>query len=275
MKCFDPYLKADALQDSDLANLAYFGVEQVILISHAPRTFSRESELISYWEELIDREVTRFARHGIDAHVSLGVHPAAFPTRTAPGLLRNLGSLANHERVVALGELTVTEDVSRQWSLLEKQAAMAAEAKLPLLVRVTGDLKINTTYKIASKLTRQNFPADRACFCIDDLSLAESMLADGFRVMLSVGPLDLDARETGAGVRTLIAALGEEGVAERLILTSGARDGASDVLALARAVQSLERAGFSSDQIDGWAFENAARCFLGASVVFKEKGGTR
>lgn len=264
VKCFDPYLKADALQDSDLANLAYFGVAQVILVSHAPRTFAREGDLIAYWEDLLEREVARFERHNITARVALGVHPGAFPRRTAPGLLRRLSVLMEDERVVALGEITVTEDAREQWSLLEKQATLTLESNFPILIRVTGDLKINTTYKIANKLIRSGISLSRACFCLEDLSLAETMLADGFSVLLSVGPLDLDPRETGTHVATLRDALGEDGVGERLMLTSGARDGASDVLAMARAVQSLERAGFTAAQIARWSYENAMRCFLGA-----------
>ena len=259
MKCFDPYLKADALQGPDLDNLAYFGVERVVLISHAPRSFANERDLTTYWEELLEREVPRFARHGITAHVALGVHPLASPRRTAPGLLRKLGALVSDERVVGIGELTIADDLPAQWSLLERQIALVED--LPLMFRVTGELKINTTYKIANLLTTKNIAPARACFCLDDISLAETMLEDGFSVMLSVGPLDLGAREVGEHVLSLIDVLGEAVVREQLMFTSAARDGAGDVLALARAVQSLERAGLASALIARLVYENAAARF--------------
>ena len=92
MKCFDPYLKADALQDSDLANLAYFGVAQVILVSHAPRTFAREGDLIAYWEDLLEREVARFERHNITARVALGGLAAAHHARRGHRRLQSVAA---------------------------------------------------------------------------------------------------------------------------------------------------------------------------------------
>lgn len=263
MRIFDAHIRSDTRSDDDLKNLAYFDTESVVTTAHARRQFERAEDLLAYFEELRTEEFERIESCGIDPHVAVGVLPDARPRRSHPEVWTEMPEVLERDRVSAVGEIGVWKDTDDQWELFERQVRMAKEAGLPIIATPPRELKVNMTYKMMLRIEEVGFPPDRAVMNHLDAKMVETVVRDGFVAGVALGVRDLDPRRAAEVVYEATRAVGH---ADRIVLNSALRAGASDVLGVPKTATALDEHGLDADVIDKLAYRNAAEVFAPETV---------
>lgn len=258
MRIFDAHIRSETRSDDDLKNLAYFGTEQVVTTAHARREFERAEDLLAYFEQLRTDESARIKTCGVTPHVALGVLPDARPRRSHPEVWTELPELLRRDRVSAVGEIGAWRDTEDHWELFERQVRMAKEAELPIVATPPRELKVNMTYKMMLRIEEAGFPPERAVMNYLDERLVETVVRDGFVAGVALGVRDLDPRRAAEVVDDTVRAVGH---ADRIVLNSALRAGASDVLGVPKTATELDERGAGAEVIDQLTYRNAEEVF--------------
>ena len=259
MQIFDAHVRSDTRSDDDLKNLAYFETGHVLTAAHPVRPLETADDALAYFEGLVTEEATRLRRCGLTPHVALGLLPHGRPRRTHHEVWRDLPFLLAEEVVVAVGEIGVWEDSEAQWELFERQARLALEHDLALLVVSPAGLRANMTYKMMQRLERIGFPPQLAVLDHLDARLVETVVREGFVAGVSVGPSYLEPREAADLLLDVVEALGS---AERIVLDSALRAGSGDILGIPKTVVTLQERGLGRGAIERLCFGNALGTFV-------------
>lgn len=259
MKIFDAQLRSDTRTDDELRNLAYFDTEYVVTTAHPAQAFEDADSLLAYFRHLIDSELERLRRCGLDGGVALGLLPKTRPRRAHPEVYSELPQLLADERVFAVGEIGAWVDNSSHWELFDRQIRFALDANLPVIVTPPSDLRVNMTYKMMARAQQLGMRPERCMMNLLDARLLETAVEEGFVGGIAVGYRHIEPREAAsivAGVLERVPA-----ALDRIVLNSSLRRGAADILGIPKTVVALGEAGLSPAQIEKLAFENANRLF--------------
>lgn len=259
MKIFDAHIRSDTRSTDDLKNLAYFGTERVVTASHPLREFRHADDLLSYLEGLVTSESERLRRCDLTPHVALGVLPQGRPRRTHYELWQELPNLLDNPEVVAVGEIGAWEDIEDHWQLFERQARLAMEHELPLLVATPSKLRVNMTYKMMQRLEKIGFERSMVMFNHLDERLVETVVEEGYVAGVSVGPYHLDTRDAAPLVADVVQARGSS---ERIVLNSALRAGGGDILGIPKAAVMLSDAGLATSHVERIVYGNAMALFI-------------
>lgn len=260
MKIFDAQIRSDICSDADLQNLHYFETERVITTAHAPRDFERAEDLLEYFDDLTTDECARLRRCGLQPHVALGVLPRARPRRAHPEVWRELPYLLQQPEVVALGEIGAWEDTEAHWKLFERQVEIALEAgPVPIICTPPADLRVNMTFKMMQRLDKLGMPPEMVLMNRLDERLIEAVVEDGFVAGVSVGTSNLEPRQAAS---LLVEVIDRLGSAERIVLDSALRTGATDILGIPKTVVAFQDLGVERRVIDKLVYGNAMALFV-------------
>ncbi len=260
MKIFDAQIRSDACSDADLQNLHYFDTERAVITAHAPRPFERAEDLLAYFDELTTGEYGRLERFGLQPYVALGVLPPARPRRTHYEVWRELPYLLEQPEVVALGEVGAWEDSAEHWELFERQVDIARQVgSLPVIATPPSDLRVNMTYKMMQHVEQVGMDPGLVLMNRLDERLVETVVHEGFVAGVSVGSPNLEPRKAAALLADLVDRLGS---AQRIVLDSSLRTGATDVLGIPKTIVALQDLGVERRIIDKLAFGNAMALFV-------------
>jgi len=247
LKLFDAHLYADGRTDADLENLAWFGVERVLLTAHAPRRFETAAELADYLRGLVEDVPDRFERFGLTASVAVGIHPCAVPRRAHYEIWRELPELLAHPGVAALGEIGLDLASEAEWRLVERQLRLLVDLQLrkPVLFRLPPHpdtrWRRNQIGRLAALVPALGLPPDDVIVLHVDWMTVDAVLDAGFHALLSVNPLFLSVQEA---LRILL-----HHDRRHLLAASSLRDGPFDVLALPRLAVALAEANLPTPEI--------------------------
>lgn len=246
----DPRVHPAGLTDQDLETLQRFGVRGVVAVSDATVHPATPAALFAHYEHLLDIELPRLERAGLKAWAALGIHPAALPRRGLFEVLEALPAYLQGGRVAALGLLGLQRaDAAEEEALLE-QLALARRFRLPALVTTPSREKLAVTRKLLVVLQRGKLPPAQVLVDGAVGRTVRGLRELGFHAGLTLHPQHLTVERAVALVRQLGP--------ERLVLSAAAGDGATDIVALARAAHRLERAGLSQRVIERVTGKNAA-----------------
>ncbi len=260
MKIFDAQIRSDVCSDADLQNLHYFETERVVTTAHAPRNFERAEDLLAYFDDLCTDECARLRRCGLQPHVALGVLPNARPRRAHFEVWRELPFLLQQPEVVALGEVGAWKDTDEHWELFERQIAIAREAgPIPVIATPPADLRVNMTYKMMQHIEKLDMAPELVLMNRLDERLIETVVRDGFVAGVSVGTSNLEPRQAARLLAEVIERLGS---ADRIVLDSSLRTGATDVLGIPKTVVALQDIGVERRVIDKLVYGNAKALFV-------------
>lgn len=252
----DPRVHPVALDERDLETLQLFGVKTVIAVADATAHPATPDGLFAHFDELL-RQVTRLERAGLKARLALGVHPRVLPRRGLRQVLDALPSYLRGGKVVALGLLGLARATEPEEEALLAQLELAERFQLAAIVSVPDADKERVTRRLLSTLQRAELPASKI---LVDGAVGKTVRAIrelGFHAGLTLHPDHLTVEKAV----TLVRNLGPE----RLMLSSAAGDGASDILSLSRAAHRLERGGLTASVVRRVTRDNAASLFrLGA-----------
>lgn len=248
----DACLYPQTLGDADLETLRLFGVEAVVCsIPTLPAATSKR--LLTSFDELLERHLPRLERAGLRGYAVLGVHPQSLPRRGLFEVLSKLPGYLATGRVAALGELGVSTSGEAGREAFFEQLLLAKRLRLPVLLAASPDSPINVIRTNAEVLEKASFPAGKVLVQGVDLRSARLVLARGHHAALRVRADFTSAEQAVALVRKLGP--------RRLVLSSGAGQGPSDLLAVPRTVHRLESSGLSHAVVSRVAQVNARRFF--------------
>jgi predicted metal-dependent TIM-barrel fold hydrolase len=234
----DLHLHADGISGADLATLAFFGVKAAVTCARDAGAGSAE-ELRRHWDELVEKQTARLQAAGIRPMVALGLHPARIPWHGADELLHRLPHYFDDPRVVALGELGLHEGGPREDEILERQLALAARLRKPVIIHTPARDKLARTRRVLT-LVRAS-PLEPHEVLIDHVSAETFPLVHGLGCWTGL-TLQPDGFTPSAA-----ASLVKKHGAERIVLTSDIGEGAADLLALPKAAEALREAGLSEE----------------------------
>ncbi len=249
----EPRLHAAALDERDLDTLLHFGVRSVIAVADNTAHPASPAGLLRHFDELLNVQLPRLVRCGLRARVALGVHPLVLPRRGLRQVLDALPGYLKGGRVAALGLTGLIRGDAHEEEALLAQLAFAAEYRLPAIITTPRDGKEPVTRATLAALQRSELPAAQVLVEGATGRTLRTILGFGFHGGLTLHPDHL----TVENAVKLVRAHG----AERLMLCTGAGDGASDILALARAAHRLERAKLSAGVIRRVTCSNATDLF--------------
>lgn len=246
---FDPRLHPAGLSDQDLSTLRDFGLDGAVAVADASPGRTSEA-ILEHFDELVTRQLPRLERAGVRAACALGIHPAVVPRRGLLHLLQVLPSLLGGGRVVALGLIGLARGGDAEEEAFTEQLRLARRFKLPVLVTTPVVDRERLTRRILTLLQAARVPASTVLVDGASARTVKTIKALGFNAGLTLHP---DAISVEQAV-TIVRALGPE----QLVLDTAAGDGASDMLALARAEHRLLKAGLSRAVVARVTGKNAA-----------------
>jgi predicted metal-dependent TIM-barrel fold hydrolase len=257
LQYFDAHVRAEALDDERLENLAYFNVRTVLLAAHAPRGFETSHDVLAYFNELVTSDVTRLRSAGVDAAVALGVHPRAVPRRAHYELWRELPVALTDPAVVALGELALERGGRGEEALLLRQLGVARDLGLPVLVSPGPQEQSRRIRRILELVAEARVPPARVLVNHVDFTSLRPVLEAGCSAGVTIGPSFLAPDEATELIRRY-----GDGALERCAFGSSLSEGPADVLALPKAAMALLQGGFSGSQVRRLVWGNAYRLFI-------------
>src|SRR3954471_4875974 len=232
----DLHLHADGIPSQDLATLAYFGVKAAV-------TCARDAEagnaagLRRHWDDLVGTETRRLESAGIRPFVALALHPSRIPWHGVDELLHLLPRYFDDPRVVALGEIGLHEGSEREEEIFARQLELAARLEKPVIVHTPGREKLQRTRRVLALL--KDSPVEPGRVLVDHVS------AETFPLVRGIGCWAGLTLQPGLFDPESAAAVVSRNGADRIVLTSDIGEGASDLLALPKAAEALQRAGLS------------------------------
>jgi predicted metal-dependent TIM-barrel fold hydrolase len=247
---FDVHLHPSGLSDTDLETLRFFGVEQALVPAGRAAAGTVDAVLAEF-DDVLNKQLPRLERAGIRALAAFGVHPLSLPRRGLPELLHRLPEYLSDRRAVAVGAIGLRRGAPPEVDAFEQQLQLARRLKLRVIVTTPVADRESITRQTLNVLLASGIEAPRVLVDGADAKTVRLIRECGHYAGLTLHP-DCIAPETATA---LVRKLGPE----RLVLDTGAGEGASDLLGLARAEHLLEKAGLSNAVVRAVTLQNAVR----------------
>ncbi|MHB8416841.1 MAG: hypothetical protein ACYDCL_02110 [Myxococcales bacterium] len=249
---FDASLEAGGLTEGDLGQLLHFGVQAgLTCATQSPRPRDG-AELVARWEALLDRELPRLARAGVQAFALLGASPDALPGSGFPAALHALAQLLGRRGAAAVGPVSLGNGDPALEHALRRQLEVAQEVDRPLVARLAGPSRAALTHLVE---VLEEGGADPARVLIEGVGRTAFGLLRERGYAVSLRPLG--HRLTVAAAAELVSRHGSEGV----LLASGAGSGHADLLAVPKVAALLEDLDVPPSVVRRVAYQNAAAFF--------------
>lgn len=248
---FDARLLARTLRAADLDDLRFFGVGGALVPMDDAATLAVADAVRGAWEAIAPAALRRLRRAGLVSRAALGIHPRCIPWRGLEALLQELPDFLGRPGVAAIGEIGLVEGTAREERLLERQLELAASLRLPVSIAVPWRGREAMTRRLLAKIRESEADPARVLLQGADARTVKMIRACGHCAGLVLAAGEPAIEEA---VR-IVRALGPEG----LVLSSGAGEAGSDLLALPRAAGRLAKAGLSDAVVRRVCGGNAIR----------------
>jgi predicted metal-dependent TIM-barrel fold hydrolase len=247
---FDVHLHPSGLSDTDLETLRFFGVEQALVPTGRAAAATVDAVLAEF-DDVLKKQLPRLERAGIRPLTAFGVHPLSLPRRGLPELLQRLPEYLSDRRAVAVGAIGLKRGTPPELDAFEQQLQLARRLKLRVIVATPTEGREAITRQTLNVLRTSGL--DAASVLVDgaDAKTVRLIRECGHYAGLTLHP-DCISPETATA---LVRKLGPE----RLVLDTGAGEGTTDLLGLARAEHLLEKAGLSNAVVRAVTVQNASR----------------
>lgn len=243
---FDARVYPAGLADPDLQTLRYFGVTRVLAAAVPPEPPTTAASIQAQLSALLEQQLPRLHREGLDAYAAIGVPGRSLPRRGFPDVLAALPKLLTHPRARAVGPLELFKGGEAEEEAFSEQLKLARRLRLPVWVSAR-----EPTTRKALQLLKASGVAPATVLVDGAVGKTVKLIrACGHVAGLTIHPDGLTAEEATA----LVKKLGAEGLA----LSTGAGFGAADLLGLARTAHLLQQAGLSRGVIARVTADNAA-----------------
>lgn len=244
---FDALLDAAALRPADVETLRFFGVSGVLVTSSDAFHPPTAGALREHWLATV-ASARALRRAGLPAWASLGVDPRRLPRRGLAERLAELPELLGRREVAAIGPAGLELGGEAEEEVFLAQARLAAELRLPLLVRAGRRARARLTGRLLTLLEDVELPPGKVLVLHADARTLPVLRARGHLALVT-----MPGRSGVDEAARLVARHGAEGI----VLGSDAGGGGGDLLALPRVADRLQRAGLSVAVIRRACLQNA------------------
>jgi hypothetical protein len=248
----DARLHPAGLTDQDLETLRFFGVTHVVAMAETTLPTTTPATLEEALRRLVKRQRPRLERQGISARFALGVHPATLPGRGLSQVLEQIPALAHKESVVALGLTGLSTGSLDEEDAVRAHLELADHLGLPVVLTSPARDREVMTRQLLRLVQRLDVEPGRLLIDGATTRTAGVIRELGCWVGLTLHPDHLTVEKAA----DIVAALGSE----RLVLSSAAGDGASDLLSVPRA-RNLLAQRLSRGVVTRVTWSNAQRFF--------------
>jgi predicted metal-dependent TIM-barrel fold hydrolase len=232
---FDALLDAAALRARDVEAMRFFGVAGALVPSSDAFHPATAAALRDHWLATV-ASVRTLRRAGLPAWAALGVDPRRIPRRGVAERLAELPELLGRREVAALGPAGLEAGGAEEEEVFLAQARLAAQLRLPLLVRTGWRTRARQLGRLLALLEETDLPPERVLVLHADARTLPVLRARGHRALVT-----MPGRHGVDEAARLVARHGAEGI----VLGSDAGGGGGDLLALPRVADRLQRAGLS------------------------------
>jgi uncharacterized protein len=232
---FDALLHPAALRLADVEALRFFGVAGALVPSGDAFHPATAARLRDHWSATAASARSLRAR-GVAAWAALGIHPRRIPRRGLAERLADLPAWLDRPEVAAIGPAGLALGGPFEEEVFLAQARLAAELRLPLLVRNAARGRERLLRRVLKLLDESRIEPARVLVADADARALPLLRARGHRALVTMpgkGGVEEAAR--------LVGRHGPHGI----VLGSDAGEGGGDPLALPRVADRLARLGLS------------------------------
>jgi predicted metal-dependent TIM-barrel fold hydrolase len=247
---FDARLYPAGLSDADLQTLRFFDVSHVLAVALPPAPPVTPAAIVGQLSELTQAQLPRLEREGFEAWAAVGISARALPRRGLSEVLAALPALLKHPRAKAIGPLELWRGGEAEEEAFVEQLKLARRLRLAVWVNSAGTNREPTTRRALQLLKASNVDPARVLVDGAVARTVKLIRACGYTAGLTIHPEGIKAEDAVLWVKKL----GAEGLA----FSTGAGDGAADLLGIARTAHLLQKAGLSRAVISRVTLENAA-----------------
>ncbi len=163
MRIFEPHIHMYARTTQDYEAMAKAGVECIVEPAFwLGETRKYAGTFFDYFDHLINYEHSRAAKYGIRQYVAIAMNPKeANNFELAEEVVEELPRFLANPNVVAVGEIGLDAITPTEEDFFLRQAELAREHGLPLLVHTPHINKVEGVKRIIDLLKGINFDMDR------------------------------------------------------------------------------------------------------------------
>lgn len=246
---FDARVYPSGLADADLQTFRFFGVTHVLAAALPPAPPVTAAAISAQLAQLLDVELPRLTREGLEPFAAVGVPGRWLPRRGLAEVLNALPALFRHPRAKAIGPLELWQGGEAEEEAFSEQLKLARQLRLAVWVSTWGPGREANTRRALQLLKASNVEPSQVLVDGAVAKTVKLIRACGYTAGLTVHPDGVRAEEAVV----LVKKLGAEG----LVLSTAAGLGASDLLGLARTAHLLQKAGLSRPVVSRVTLGNA------------------
>ncbi|MFO0985434.1 MAG: TatD family hydrolase [Planctomycetota bacterium] len=263
MKIFEPHIHMYSRTTDDYEKMALAGITAILEPAFwLGQERKRAGTFLDYFDSLVNFEVERARKYGIDHYCTLALNPKeANNEKLANEVLAALKDYLHHPRVVGVGEVGFDSITPAEERAFRKQIELAAEAKLPVLIHTPHVDKRRGTEQSLRVARESGYP--EAMFLVDHNNEETTGLVKATRCWAGHTVYPVTKLSPERAVNLLV----EHGV-ERMLVNSSADWGPSDVLSVPKTAFEMRRRGFSEADVDTVVWQNPV-AFFGQSGRLK------
>lgn len=256
MKFFDPHIHMTSRTTDDYTAMAAAGIRVVVEPAFwlgQPRTSA--GSFVDYFNSLLGWERFRASQFGIRHFCTLALNPKeANDPRLAEAVIELLPRFLQKEGVVAVGEVGYDDQTDAEERVFIRQAEMALEHGLPILIHTPHRDKKRGTLRSLGVVREMKFPEERVLVDHNNEETLPLVLDTGCWAGHSIYP------NTKMDEQRMAKLVGQYG-GERIIVNSAADWGVSDPLKVPKTAAVMRQTGIPDATIEKILWTNPATFF--------------
>jgi predicted metal-dependent TIM-barrel fold hydrolase len=256
MKIFDPHIHMTSRSTDDYEAMARAGILAIVEPAFwlgQPRT--NAGSFVDYFNSLLGWERFRASQFGIRHFCTIGLNPKeANNPKLSAEVLAILPRFLAKDGVVAVGEIGFDDQTDEEEDCLLKQAELAAEFNLPILIHTPHRDKKRGTIRTIEVMRKAGFPEERVLIDHNNEETLPIVLETKCWAGHTIYPnTKMDEQR--------MAALVKKYGTDRIIVNSAADWGISDPLKVPKTIEVMRAQGIPDADIQRIVWDNPVAFF--------------
>ena len=251
MRIFEPHAHMYARVTRDYELMAKAGVEMIVEPAFwlgEPRKYP--GSFFDYFDHLYNYEHNRAGRYGIKQYVALAMNPKeANNTELGEAVVKELPRFLERERVLSVGEIGFDAINGPEEESFVKQAELARQFKLPLLIHSPHLGKYEGIKRLLDVLRGMSFPMEQVLMDHNVEDTTPMTLKAGAWAGHTVYPISKLSPERMANIL-------EDNGYDRMMVNSAADWGPSDPLMINHTLNELKGRGAKDKDLRRLVWDN-------------------
>jgi len=243
----------------ELEMLRHCGVTHIISTIYIPIKLTQAGTFADLIQWMLDYEIKRGKRVGLNIHPAIGIHPMMAPSdpKILELAIRSIEEALQSKKIIAIGETGLDKGTQEEFISFKRHLEIAKSNNLPVIIHTPEENKAEITNIIMRELKKNKIEEAVIDHC--DLTNVKIVLQDPrdeIKIGLSVGKRNLNISDAIKIYKTY-------SYENRYVLNSNAGSDKSDYLSMVKAVEAFEESGLNYKIVQKIASENALSIFRG------------